>query len=134
MSDQKVLKDGIPYRIEKSEKSAPFWQGLNEGKLMTTKCKRCSTLHFPPSPILCTSCFNTEVEWISLPLEGTITTYTAVSIPPDGFSQSYTLVSVRVDQLDKVILGRFIGENPQIGDRVKIEFEDIDGQSLLVFR
>ena len=132
MSDQKVLKDGIPYRIEKSEKSAPFWQGLNEGKLMTTKCKKCSTLHFPPSPILCTSCFNTDMDWISLPLEGTITTFTVVAVPPEGFSQSYTLTSVKVDQLDKIILGRYIGERPQIGDRVKIEFEDIKIFDLLI--
>lgn len=132
--NSKVLKEGLPYKIEHSEKSNPFWSGLNEGKLRTTECVKCQSIHFPPSPILCPHCFGTTMKWIELPLEGTVITYTLVTAPPIGFSGNYFLASVQVDKLGKQILGRFDGDKINIGDRVKIDFEQIGEQALLVFK
>ncbi|WP_368680009.1 zinc ribbon domain-containing protein [Rhodococcus opacus] len=28
----------------------PFWQGLNDGVLRTTRCRACSHMTFPPNP------------------------------------------------------------------------------------
>jgi len=74
------------------------------------------------------------MEWIELPLEGTVTTFTNVTAPPIGFNGSYILTSVRVDTLEKPILGRFIGDELNIGDRVKISFENINDQAVIVFK
>ena len=127
------LMNELPYKIEKSKAMTPFWEGLNENLFRTTKCKKCSTLHYPPSPILCTNCFGTEMEWIDLPLSGVISTWTYVTAPPSGFNQNYILASVVIDILDKPVLGRYIGENPEIGDRVIISFEKIGDQSFIIF-
>lgn len=129
-----ILKDGIPYHIDKSETMKPFWEGLNENKFMTTTCEKCSTIHFPPTPQLCTNCFGTKINWIELPLSGTISTWTKVTVPPEGFFGEYFLASVIVDKLDKAILGRFVDENPKIGDRVEITFENVIDQNLLIFK
>jgi uncharacterized OB-fold protein len=128
-----ILKDGIPYLVEKSQSMLPFWDGLNSGELKTTICEKCSTIHFPPSPTLCPVCFGLKMNWMSLPLEGIISTWTNVLAPPEGFSGSYILASVIVDKLEKPILGRYQGENPNIGDRVKIAFEKVGDQSVVVF-
>lgn len=111
----------------------PFWDGLNDKKLMTTKCQKCSTLHFPPTPQLCTNCFGLNMSWTELPLTGTISTWTKVTAPPEGFFGEYILASVVVDELDKAILGRYIGENPETGKKVKISFELVKDQNLLIF-
>ncbi|MHA2504266.1 MAG: OB-fold domain-containing protein [Candidatus Kariarchaeaceae archaeon] len=72
--------------------------------------------------------------WESLPLSGTVTTFTYVSAPPAGFDKQYILASVRIDKLDKAILGRFHGEKLEIGDRVQLTFEKIGDQSLFIFQ
>jgi uncharacterized OB-fold protein len=128
-----LLKDGIPYHIEKSTTMKPYWDGLNENKLMTTSCEKCGVIHFPPTPQLCTNCFGTKIKWKALPLSGTISTWTRVTAPPEGFFGEYNLASVIVDELDKAILGRFVGQDPAIGKRVKITFELINDQHILIF-
>ncbi|MHA2097439.1 MAG: Zn-ribbon domain-containing OB-fold protein [Candidatus Kariarchaeaceae archaeon] len=130
---QPLLKDGIPYHIDKSITMKTYWDGLNENKLMTTSCEKCSVIHFPPAPQLCTNCFGTNMIWRELPLSGTISTWTRVTAPPEGFFGEYMLASVIVDELDKAILGRYVGENPTIGKRVKISFEAVNDQHVLIF-
>ncbi len=129
-----LLKNGLPYLIEKSVTMKPYWDGLNDKKFMTTICEKCSTIHFPPTPQLCTNCFGTKINWVELPLLGTISTYTKVTAPPEGFYGEYILASVIVDKLGKAILGRFIEDNPKIGDRVEISFEKVQDQNLLIFK
>ncbi|MHA2249343.1 MAG: Zn-ribbon domain-containing OB-fold protein [Candidatus Kariarchaeaceae archaeon] len=131
---QTIFKDGLPYLVEKSISMSPFWEGLNSKELKSTKCTKCNTIHFPPSPKLCPICFNFSMEWINLPLEGTISTWTNVLAPPEGFLSSYYLISVIIDTLGKPILGRYLGEKPKIGDRVLLDFEDVSGQSVWIFK
>ncbi len=124
----------FPYFIEKAEKILPFWEGMNEGKFRSTKCmnEACQELHFPPR-ILCPKCYSTKIEWIDLPQTGTVETFTFVEIPPEGFSEPYYLVMVRMDVLEKPILVRYTGEGvPEIGQRVKMSFEEVEGQNLPV--
>ncbi|NHJ31725.1 MAG: hypothetical protein FK732_02575 [Asgard group archaeon] len=131
---QTIFKNGLPYLVEKSTSMTPFWEGLNNKEIKTTKCSKCSTVHFPPSPKLCPICFNFNMEWISLPLDGTISTWTNILAPPEGFTGPYYLISVVIDTLGKAILGRYIGNEPKIGDRVSADFEDVDGQSIWIFK
>ena len=128
-----VLKNGLPYYVEKSESMKPYWEGLNKDKFMTTQCNSCHTIHFPPTPKLCPKCFGMEMSWVELPLTGTVESHTLVNAPPEGFIGSYYLASVIVDKLDKMILGRFIGDSIEIGDRVKINFEHLPDQSIIIF-
>ncbi len=129
-----VLKQ-FPYFIEKAEKILPFWEGLNEGKFKTTKCQNpnCGAIHFPPR-ILCPECYSTQIEWVNLPTTGTVETFTHVEIPPEGFAEPYYLAMVQMDQLEKPILARYAGEEaPEIGQKVKMAFEEVGEQKLPVF-
>jgi uncharacterized OB-fold protein len=129
------LLEKMPYYIETSSKLKPYWDGLNAGEFKTTRCKKCEDIHFPPRT-LCSKCYSTDLEWINLPLAGVLESFTLVSIPPPGFSGAYYLAEVRVDVLNKPILGRLYNDNePKIGDKVILSFEDIDpSQSVIVFR
>ncbi|MHA2091806.1 MAG: Zn-ribbon domain-containing OB-fold protein [Candidatus Kariarchaeaceae archaeon] len=129
-----VLSEGIPYIVEKSVSMNPYWEGLNNGELKSTQCDKCQTIHYPPSPKLCTSCFGFSMSWINLPLEGTVLSHTKVLAPPEGFSGTYLLVTARLDKLDKTIIGRFSGDQIAVDDRVRIGFERVGDQSVLVFQ
>ncbi len=128
-----TLKE-FPYFIEKAEKIKPFWDGLNEESFRTTKCEKCGSLHFPPR-ILCPQCFGTEISWVDLGKSGTIESFSFVEVPPEGFENPYFLVMVDMHDLGKPILARYIDENPpEIGSSVVMEFEEVNGQKLPVFR
>ena len=46
---------------QKTPETAPFFDGLNEHKLMIQRCKACGP-YFYPRPF-CPSCFSWDVEW-----------------------------------------------------------------------
>lgn len=127
--------DKIPYYIERYGKLKPYWDGLNEGILKTTKCNQCNEVHFPPR-ILCSNCFSTDLSWTQLPLEGKIKSFTYVEIPPHGFKEPYYLAIVEIEKLKKPIMGRLYSSSPpKIGQTVSITFEDIDtDQAVIVFK
>ena len=61
--------------------AASFNKFLNEKKLMASRCKKCKVIHLPPRP-LCTSCYDSEMEWIELQGRGTLTAYTVIAVGP----------------------------------------------------
>ncbi|HIE24356.1 MAG TPA: Zn-ribbon domain-containing OB-fold protein [Candidatus Korarchaeota archaeon] len=109
----------LVYKIPISRISK-FWDGLKEGKVLATRCKRCSTLRFPPSAT-CPSCYSSEVEWVELSKEGVVETYTKIVAAPASFSGEapYIVVVARMKEGVK-ILAWFEGENISIGMRVRL--------------
>jgi uncharacterized OB-fold protein len=79
--------------------TARFWDGLREGKFMTTKCRDCAYMTFPPKPI-CPECWKDNLEWVELSGKGTLTSYTQVLIAPQMFADEapYTLCIVDLDE------------------------------------
>ena len=73
-------------------KTEEFLTYLEQGKVMTTRCKECGSSYFPPK-MDCPSCIDSEVEWIEIPNEGKLVTYTVVHYGPSGFEDEapYTL-------------------------------------------
>jgi len=73
-------------------RSAAFVDYLEQGKLMTTRCKDCGTYYFPPK-MDCPSCHDSEVEWVEIKNDGVLVTYTIVHYGPSGFEDEapYTL-------------------------------------------
>ena len=63
-----------------------FWEGLREGKLLTTKCKRCDKIWFPPK-MDCPDCLISDMDWIELSGEAQLESFTVISIKPSSFSQ-----------------------------------------------
>jgi uncharacterized OB-fold protein len=73
-------------------KSEEFLNYLNQGKVMTTRCKECGSFYFPPK-MDCPKCLSSDVEWFEIKNDGKLLTYTIVHYGPSGFEDEapYTL-------------------------------------------
>ena len=73
-------------------KTSDFLTYLEQGKVMTTRCKNCGDYYFPPK-MDCPSCPDSEAEWVEIPEGGKLLTYTVVHYGPSGFEDDapYTL-------------------------------------------
>ena len=74
----------ITYNLPIS-RTGKFWQGLKEGKIYATTCKKCGKLHFPPVAD-CGSCGASDMKWTELDGRGEIETFTEVVVKPASFS------------------------------------------------
>lgn len=77
-------------------KAADFVTYLEQGKLMSTRCKKCNKLYFPPR-MDCSRCYSSEMEWLEILGPGRLITFTTVVIPPTGF-EDYAPYNVAVVQ------------------------------------
>ena len=112
----------ITYNLPIS-RTSKFWEGLKEGKVYATTCKKCGKLHFPPVTD-CGNCGSSEVEWIELDGEGEVVTFTQVFVKPASFSEepSYIVVIARLKEDVKVLawLTGIKRENVKVGMKVKL--------------
>jgi hypothetical protein len=65
-------------------KAADFVTFLEQGKVMTTRCKKCGASYFPPK-MDCPRCLSSDVEWFQITGNGKLLTYTVVNYGPTGF-------------------------------------------------
>jgi uncharacterized OB-fold protein len=110
-----------PFTIEQ------FYKHIHQGKLLGGKCKKCGKVHLPPRP-LCDNCFSKEFEWVELPKQGKLLTYTIIHVAPIQF-QEMTPYAVGIVQLKKGISipGMIRGvplELVRIGMELTIDFEE----------
>jgi hypothetical protein len=63
-----------------------FWVGISEGKLFTTKCKKCGEVFFPPTGD-CTKCMVSDVEWIELSGDAELESFNEIFVKPASFQQ-----------------------------------------------
>jgi len=74
----KAVSEQAPFTMEQ------FYKQILQGKLVGGKCKKCGKVHLPPRP-LCDSCFSKEFEWVELPRNGKLLTYTVIYVAPTQF-------------------------------------------------
>lgn len=109
MSEQKGLVEEKGFLQLKSFRTIPltytipvariakFWEGLKEGKLYTTKCKKCGKVFFPPSAD-CPDCMTSDMDWVELSGDAELVAFTEIHVKPATFSQYPTYI-VAVGQL-----------------------------------
>lgn len=68
-------------------KTNEFWASLKSGKFVTTKCKSCGAVTFPPQAD-CPKCMSGEFEWEEIGPEATLATFTHVMVTPASFVES----------------------------------------------
>lgn len=68
-----------------TEFTEPFWRGLVDGVLRTTRCTACGETSFPPKPI-CSSCWTGEIEWIDVDTAGMLYSWTRIHAGPAAFA------------------------------------------------
>jgi uncharacterized OB-fold protein len=73
-------------------KTEEFINYLEQGKVMTTRCKKCGTAYFPPK-MDCPGCIDSDVEWFEIKNNGKLVTYSVVHYGPSGFEDEapYTI-------------------------------------------
>jgi len=81
-----------------------FWDGVKEGKIYTTKCKKCEKLFFPPVAD-CPTCLSSDMDWVELSGEGKIETFTHIPVMPATFQQyePYTVAIARLKEGVRVV-------------------------------
>jgi len=118
----------VPPRYPNFEQTAikEFWDALEEDKLITTKCRKCGKIEFPPK-MICTSCYSDEMEWIDLPLRGKIYSFAEMDVVPSGFNPPITVAVVELENgvrlFSHVIDAGY--EELKVGDEVEIEFREM---------
>lgn len=80
--DQRELRVRFTISIEKTRR---FFEALTEGKLLATRCVETGRIYFPPQTD-CPDAPHSKVEWVELPREGTLLTFTVITTKPYTFS------------------------------------------------
>lgn len=132
------MLDFYPLEDEKYTRVSEFFKNLREGRLTTTRCRKCAGLLWPPR-ILCPKCLFSELEWVDLGTEGELYAFTEMRLgAPLGFVQDVPfcigmvkigglLISARIDDAKY--------EQLKIGDKVKLKIVELeDGRVFYRFK
>ncbi len=109
---------------EPSIDSQPFWDALNEGRLVFQACGDCGKLRHYPRPI-CDECYSDHVEWKTSNGKGVIYSWTETHHPFHiGFrgETPYILVTAEFDggvRMQTQLLGAKV-EDLKIGMQVEV--------------
>jgi len=111
-----------------------FFDELKNHRFMTTKCKSCSRMSFPPR-IVCPNCFSEDLEWVELSGKGRLYAFT---------QQDMGLRFTKPDVIGVVELAEGVGkiltridadfEDLKIGQDVEISFLDEEDMAFHQFR
>lgn len=118
-----------PYAVEYLHsygQDSPFFAGLANKKLLGTRCESCRYTYATPR-LHCTHC-GRETDWVELPQEGRVHTFTTCYFGSEEFLKEtpFHLVLVEFDGADTLFLSRLIGvEQPEeirIGMKIRAKF------------
>lgn len=118
-------------------KTREFWDALDKGKFLTTKCVKCGNVSFPPQSD-CPKCMGGVFEWVDLGRDATLVTCTHVNVRPPSFAGSdpYTIAIGRFSGDLKVLawLEGVKQEEAKPGMKLKVEVRrSAEGDPFYVF-
>jgi len=123
------MLDFYPLQDEKNTRIAQFFKNLKEGRLTTTKCRKCEKKLWAPR-IVCPHCLSEDLEWIDLGTDGNLHAFTEIRIgAPLGFTQDVPFC-VGLVKIGGVILSARIDdakyEDLKIGDKVRLKIVELE--------
>ncbi|QBD74749.1 Zn-ribbon domain-containing OB-fold protein [Ktedonosporobacter rubrisoli] len=118
--------------------SQPYWEGLEQGKLLIQRCASCSHHVFYPRS-LCPHCFSEQLSWVRASGKGTIYSYTVAHQAFGPFAEQAPFVVAIVELEEGVrMLTRIVAaprERIAIGAAVHVTFEAVaEDMTLPYFR
>jgi uncharacterized protein len=129
MTDQ-----GYPPRM--TAVTRPFYEALADGRLVTTRCRECGQLTFPPKGT-CPHCWSQQVAFEEIAPTGVLRSFTEVWAAPAPFAGDvpYLLGIVDLDagvRCAARVSGRF--EDHECDERVQLAPQPATPAPLLAFR
>lgn len=120
-----------PYHIDYIHsygQDSPWFAGLANKKLLGTKCTRCATVFATPK-LSCMEC-GAECDWMELPQEGKIHSFTVCHFGAEAFLDQcpFILALIEFEGADTLLLTRLVGFEPKeanlnwVGKKVKPKF------------
>jgi uncharacterized OB-fold protein len=111
--------------------SKPFWDAVNEQRLIVQRCTNCETLQYPPTPS-CRDCGSDDLEWKETSGRGHIAAYMVVEngrlqrFMPD---QPFNVAVITLDEDPRInfysnLPGVAVREVP-VGAPVEVIFEEV---------
>lgn len=118
-------------------KTLPFWEGLKQGRVMATKCKKCGKIYFPPAAD-CGQCLSSDMEWLELSGEAEIEAFTHIVVRPLTFmnEKPYTVAIGKLKEGVRVVawLTDFKKSEVKVGMKAKLKaFVTPDGSPMYIF-
>jgi len=123
------MLDFYPPQDAKATGISQFFNNLKEGRLTTTKCKKCGKLLWAPR-IMCSDCLSNELEWVDLGNEGELYAFTEMRVgAPLGFVEDVPfcigivkvgglLISARIDNAKY--------DDLKIGDKLRLQIVSLE--------
>ena len=114
--------------------SAPYWEAVNEGRLVVQRCTRCGNHQLYPRPH-CIRCRG-PVEWVEASGRGTVYSYTVIR---QNFSRAfrhlipYVVALVDLEEGPR-LMTNLVGCEPEdvvIGMPVRVTFERVTDEASL---
>ena len=112
-----------------SKYTRPYWEGLQQKKLLAQECSQCG-FQFFPARSRCPSCLSKDYKWIELSGEGTLYSWSDVFFLP---TRPYVIGVVEL----KEGIGRSIARidalptDLKIGLQLKVKFIEFEDLSML---
>lgn len=115
--------------------SPRYWREIPQRyRYEAAECAKCGKIFFPPR-LVCSGCWGRVFNKVTLPLDGTIETFTVIRVAPSGFADEapYAVGIMKLTNGVKVT-AQIVDCAPEeiaIGDPVRLEFRRVrqDGES-----
>ena len=99
-----------PWPPRVSAFTKPFWDGLAEGRFLTTRGRTSGRLAFPPKPF-CPYDWGREIEWVELSGRGKLNSQTVIHAVPAAFAGEAPIRNGIVDLDEGLrVAARILGE------------------------
>ena len=113
-----------------------FWEGIREGKLLTTKCKKCHKIYFPPK-MDCPDCMISGMDWIQLSGDAQLESFTEILVKPANFSKypDYICAVGKLKEGPSVLawLTGIKREDAKVGMKLKLKPKVVEEEGRLTY-
>jgi len=112
----------LPLRFQlATAKIQRFFEGLKQGKIYMTKCKKCGQKFFPPQAD-CPQCLESDMQWIPLNGEGELLTCTMIFVKPSTHMhyENYIVGIAKMKEGVKVLAWLKIDDPKKIKPKMKV--------------
>ncbi len=115
------------------EVARPFYEGMQQKKVMIQQCSACST-HLPPAQIVCDHCGSDKLDWLEANGAGEIYSYVVYHRSFHPFFDDklpYTVALVELGEGPR-LQALFYGDDCVVGMKVQPLFTDVAGKHTLL--